>query len=354
MYRLLIHCSNRRTDIDRGDSKVSVKRLLLSSIPLTNPRFHSLLEELFRCAERPQLSVRYRVAVGNALCAFLDRGASSHLPSVHGLCLSMTVWNRLFTIYLRESQDQQLKLTRKTLTTLVRLLGKPMSSSDGAPQKHSSALLDSATSRCLSFIYAFEDFSCVKPAMLFLEQLLSKRILTTSSLLISSAAAEANAMARAPKMVPPRPLVDLEKAILDFSGTIFHWTLHSEVGSSAGKLLVSFFQTIKSEPVFGHLESSTSPIWLRPFRDSISRYPEMLEPLEHYVVPSLLQMSTSDTLAFLRSLPLENLLRGDVSRVREEDIRLCLMTIKTLGERSRQLDLGTRRLQAFPLLSCEN
>ena len=228
------------------------------------------------------------------------------------------------------------------MTTLISLLGRSESSYDGVAQGHIGDLLDNASSRCLSFIHAFEDFSCVKPSMLFLDQLLSKRLKTASSLLALSAAAEASARVDAPKDLPLEHSLDWDHDILEFSGTLLRWTLHSNIGSSAGKLLVSFFQRVMNEPVIGLLEKSTPPIWLRPLRDFVGKHPDSLKPLERYVVPDLLQMSPSDTSEFLHSLPLKTLLHGNVSQVREEDIRLCLVTIKTLGERSWHSDIGRR------------
>lgn len=301
-----------------------------------------LLEDLFVVAEASQLSERHRAEAFNTLCSFIDYGSVCHSSPVQGLCSNIVVWNRMILLYMARPQEVHSKPMKQLLSTSTKLLLKLLPSSESVESSSVYSGLRNIVMACLSNIYGHDDLSFIKPSMLVLDSLLSKRFISAAFL-----AALTSVPASDPCDMNEGTTQECESSLLDerflaFLVSVLHWAHHMDLAPSAGRLLQSFFESIKSAR-----SVSSSPkmnrlwhIWLKPVSDTIRANAGMLESFERHVLPPLLELDVHETSELFNTLPWHNLLQGHTHELPEIDVRLTLLVIKITKELKMSLNYG--------------
>lgn len=303
---------------------------------LTGRRLRSLLDDFFVTAEQLQLPVRYRAAACNTLCGFLEQGSQSTSPKLREICLNRFAWRRLLSLYLERFQDPTSKPMKQVLSTLIKLLDRKSEQKADQACDNASTLLEDAASRSLSFISSHEDLSFIKPAMLFLDTIISKKTINLRTL-ISLLPSDTSVLSATSSET-------MYYLVQSFVASVIRWARQIDIVSAAGKLLNSFFSEYNASggnKVFTSLEILEPP-WFQPVNVEISNgSPAVVEILEKQILPGLLRTDPNMTLQTLRSLPLSQLANGSIGSVSERNIRFCLLVLKILGDMKSDLDLST-------------
>ena len=230
---------------------------------------------------------------------------------------------------------------RQVLATLIKLLVNDTRVSGGTSLDN-TMLRDSIT-RCMAHVYGHEDLSCVKPSMIVLDTLLSKKLISPTSLIDP----RLNEVSLATKINSLDTKEQCEnssrKSIDHFINNVLRWARHLDIMPSASRLLVSFVRATLSTTDFpmptGPTNSAIS-VWISPVRKMIHRHPDMLEFLEQHILPDLLRIDAAATSKLIQEMPMEHLLRRHTSKVSEKDIRFCLLISRVMDELCLTIDLG--------------
>lgn len=129
-----------------------------------------------------------------------------------------------------------------------------------------------------------------------------------------------------------------------FTFHILSWLKYPDIASLAGRVLSSFFKAFRSGPSENgdtRRPGYKLPLWVRPIKEAIAREPLVLEICETHILPSLLALDSTDTVAFLDTLPVQDLRDGKSRSHTVVDIQLCLSTLNICAESRRRMTYGT-------------
>ena len=280
------------------------------------------------------MTVSHRAAACNTLCAFLEQAAASPVSKVRVNFHHKSIMIRVFNIYLQSSGgDSQSKPMKQLLKVLVKLLLRESS------HDLSAAVVYATIDTCLSHIYAQKDSSCAKAAMTVITMLLQKRLISVELLLakedvVSSKNGEANPATQSrPISSPSKTRQDMPSSMSGFISQVMRWLRHRDTGPAAARLVIAIFRCL-DDVSEDHCASPSPgvPIWSQLLLGAVHQQPELIENLEQYLLPDLLRINPLKTEEFLRTLPINELSRGNISHLATEDIRLCLAAMGVVEE----------------------
>ena len=286
------------------------------------------MEDVFATAEQSHLSARHRASACNALCALLDQGYSSSVPELQSLCCSDNIWCRMLDIYLARFQDPTAKPMKRILNMLVKLLSQESNGTRRHSDDSTASLVEKASHKCLSSICTYGCLSPVKPSMIMLEILISKKKLTPVSLLSTFSSLQAADERAQSQSIP------LKLHVRSFARCVLRLTHHADISSLAGRFLTTFFTSLHSASAEARLETSAldDPLWVTPILEFAFDNDASLQVAESYVLPDLLRADPVATMKFLQRLPLESILRGRLSAVSDRDVRFSMLITRVVGE----------------------
>lgn len=296
----------------------------------------SLLERLLHTAEEPRLEAAHRAAVCDTLCGFLEKGSVSQVDALRSMCLNASLLRRAMNMYLLRSGDAQAKPMRQVLTVLMKLL------STNPDDEVTMLLINEITYRCLTLIYSHEDVSCIRAAMNTLGMFLSKSMLTAFLLIgMASNISKGNPPDGLPgsqtqsSTLPVEPELYMVRDLPNFVAVLMGWLREVDVAPAAGHVVVSLFKALKdgkgsadSSPS----SSSTVPLWLVPIIQAVREQPELVDSLEHHVLPGLLRLDSTSIDHVVSALPVRKIVEARIGSASEADIRLCLIVCKVADD----------------------
>ena len=297
----------------------------------------ALLNRLLHTAEEPRLTATHRAASCNALSAFLEQAAALPFSEVRMGLLSGTAMTRALRSYLQSSGDSQSKPMRQLLRVLVNLLLADF------PNGSYALVVRDIIKLCLYHISSDGDMSCVKAAMSLVTIFIQKHVISVK-LLLSSESTMCPQTAIENQIMLSRPDADMQQSSRSFSSILsgfisrlMGWMRHAETGPAAGRLILALVGCIDDatnldDSLASASTSSCVAVWVEPVLNAVHQRPELLEKLEQHLLPELLRMNLSHTEELLRILPIEELCRGNIGRLNEEDLRLCLVVIRVVEE----------------------
>ena len=224
---------------------------------------------------------------------------------------------------------------RRLLLTLVDILSKQ-------PREDvKRSLVGHAVSRTVRALGEQQDIASIKPAIQTLEHLIHRGFTTACELVTFSYSQIEAPLAIKPLASSSFSIKEVEssevtgtpwiKSAENFTLSILRWVQYPDCAPAAGRFLSTFFKSLiayQDDTAKSALEDRELPIWITPIEDALERQPELLEVLETHVLPGLLQLNPRDTRAFLNTLPLDKISRGDVGLIRVSDLQLCIMVAR--------------------------
>ena len=233
---------------------------------------------------------------------------------------------------------------QRLLATLTHLLKEIMSSDSTG-----IAILDAAIINCASYISAGDDLSCVKPAILTLNMLLSKNLTDYRLLMYRFSPSAKNTLHHVEDVLSSggTNFEPSEANVQNFTLLFLRLSRLSDFAPTVGKFLTSFFKSFRNHGPAPSMSSTTTrvwPLWAKTIQDFVHVNTNMIDTLEKHLLPGLLQVDISETQEFLASLPLGALQHGDIHNASENDIRVCLLVINTVGPVNVDAHLGIERI----------
>jgi len=304
----------------------------------------SLLERLLHTAEEPRLEASHRAAVCDTLCGFLEKGSVSQADGLRSICLNASLLRRTLNMYLLRSGDAQAKPMRQVLTVLVKLL------STNQDDQVTILLINETTHRCLFLIYSHEDVSCIRAAMNILGMFLSKSLLTVFSLIgMASDISKGNppdglqGSRTQSSSHPVEPGLYMVRNLPKFVAVLMSWLQEVDVAPAAGHVVVSVFKALKDGKRSADSipsSSPTLPLWLVPIMEAVREQPELVDSLEHHVLPGLLRLDSSSIDHVISALPIRKIVEDRTGSASEEELRLCLIVCKVADDLGIPVRLG--------------
>ena len=198
-----------------------------------------------------------------------------------------------------------------------------------------SSLIGHVLSRATRAICGQPDTASIKPAIQALEHLVHVGLTTAQEVINyaiktsggSQAISEARRGSLMERKTEPTTL-QRDEQVESFAMSVLGWVQFPDCAPAAGRFLSIFFQSLNAEPSGRAISDETVPLWIYPVKQTINRHPELLEEFEHHVLPGLLILSPTDTRAFLETLPVRDITRGNAGPDAAADIQLCLLIAK--------------------------
>ena len=225
---------------------------------------------------------------------------------------------------------------RRLLLTLINIVSK-------CPIEDDSAFLIQFTIfSCIQFMGDGVEPPPTKPALQALEHLLTKRVINPAQLILMLRRKNLGLYALNRKVAYSDELSKTSRtewlsSVDELVSSVLEWVQYPDIASAAGRFLSSFFRSIQIDPVDFEYEDREEyeqvlPLWLPPIKKALHERPEILDALEKHILPGLLRLNPTDTKAFLETLPIKDLQEGFVGIHTLINIRLCLLTVRTVVE----------------------
>lgn len=299
----------------------------------TQNHVQSLHQNLLRTAGSTGFSPKHGAAALNSLCGLLEQCSTSSVPQFRALCSDASSWTRAFQIFLQQSESNKAKPIRRLFLTLRDLLLKH---SIGEEKR---TLIQHVVASTAGAICKEQNIASIKPAIQALEHFLLKKIVNASDVVFIAAQkagkpqttkqGQQSFTAMEPEKIPLSPAQQIE-SIEDFALRVLEWVQYPDCAPAAGRLLSTFFQSLELDQ--GKPASSTlgsqQPLWISPVKQALKRHSSLLEVYEHHILPKLLRLSAADTSAFLKTLPFDDIQRGNIGTHEVADIQLCLLAAR--------------------------
>ena len=296
----------------------------------------SLYSKLLFTADSPILSQRHGAAAINALCGYLEQGCVSSIPNVRTLCFDFDTWQSVFELFIRRSESNKPKPMRQLLLTLMNIRAMNPDESVRAAAKQL------ASKRTIDLIIREAECSWGKPAFQILEYFLSKAILKASEIVDLVAVYSGS---RIPQRIPASShsksnigesqACNATKALAaqEFISRILSWIRYPDTASAAGRLISIFVKSLQAHSKELAIDvGSELSICMDPIKKALKEQPDLLNAIRKHVLPDLFQLQSKDTLAFIQSMPLQDLSQGNTSRLSDADIEMYLLSVEVIGD----------------------
>ena len=245
------------------------------------------------------------------------------------MSFSSAAWTKAFNIILERSERQKTKPLRRLLMTLTEILRKH------EQDNVKLSLIGHVVTRATRAICGQPDTASIKPAIQALEHFIHVGLTTAQD--VVNYAIEASGGSQAMSEAGIGTLVEgktestsiqRDKTVENFAMSVLGWVQFPDCAPAAGRFLSIFFQSLNAEPSNQNVSDETAPLWINPVKQTINLHPELFEEFEHHVLSGLLILSTTDTRAFLKTLPLRDITRGNVWADAAANIQLCFLIAK--------------------------
>ncbi|MCJ1464709.1 hypothetical protein MMC07_003322 [Pseudocyphellaria aurata] len=322
--------------------------------PTIFQRLERTHRQIIRTVSSAQLSPTHATASWNCLCALLELSITSSDLSVRKIGFSSETWVEVFRIFLLRSPNIKAKSSKQVLLTLTKLLSKQ-------PIKAvQQCLIEYVIDSVVMMIYEQQDYSSVKPAFQVLDHFLVRDIVEYSDIVAQMARSKAQreGLQKGPGHTKSsseglhiRESFDLslDEVVLlieAFTSQVLNWSKYPDLAPLVGRLLASFFKSVRGlQTKSGDTKrfKYKLPLWLTPIKEAIQKELLVLEICETHILPSLLALDTTETAAFIDTLPVKDLREGNTESHTVIDIELCLSTLKICADsRKCTTTIGTR------------
>ena len=282
-----------------------------------------------------KLSLTHSAASWGCLSGFLEQGCTSSDPWLRKLCFCLETWVEMYDVFLARSQNNKSKPMKRMLLTLSKLL---IQNPDKSARESLKEHVISTTTR---LICDNGDFHSVKPAFLFLDHLLAKRIVPASSVIIKLSKGfvmQGKFCQYGSDFEEVKASNDLSLSrsewihmIETFVSCVLKWVQYPDISLVGGRLLASFFKSLqicdRESSLIRSLGKDPS-LWVKPIMKALDFEPSLLEILESHVLPGLLRLDFDGEKPFLDKALRKDLKNENVKKYSVPEIQLYLLAIK--------------------------
>ncbi|PLB40291.1 THADA/TRM732 family protein [Aspergillus candidus] len=279
------------------------------------------------------LSHTHNTAACNALSSFLDTAAISKCPETKQLALSLETWVAVYEILLTRYKDAKPKPMKQVLDSLMGLLIK------NPDDNVKSSIRSYAVHATLPSIITGEPRSRTKACFLSLEVMLRKNALSPMELV---SAAEIWLLKNHERWTPLYQVncsalsMDIPKFLAgseDDPKTVATEILAlgfltqaktSDLATGSGATMAVFFQKLRASTPDSNLASA----WVKPVRHVVLHNMDILEMMSTYILDPLFNVDAIGFRNFLETLPIKNLLTGDMSDAPKDDLTLLFASLQ--------------------------
>lgn len=196
-------------------------------------------------------------------------------------------------------------------------------------------LLGTAVCTVARAIRKQHDFADIKPAIQVLEHFLSKGLADAADIVLIQKPEDLRVfrMKSLEKESPnPDPMQEeVNQSVQKFAVSVLKWIQYPDCAPAVGRFLPVFFKSLEDSQRSDALQARVDglvPLWIFPVKQALERNQELSDVFEIHVLPGLLRLGSADVNAFLKTLPFENIQRGNIGSISIPDIQLCLLVAK--------------------------
>ncbi len=292
----------------------------------------SLIQALLTTLASSKTSLGHGAATCDALCGLLELCEASANSRIRALAFDCSMWTRAFDLYLTKSENNKSKPMRHLLATLAKIAIQYPTRSGR------TFLIKYAVSSAILSVNGDLESSSIKAAIQALEYFLNKHIINASQLvfmLIEKRDLGKFDMTAEDLHSSKSSDAEWVRLMEDFVSSIVQCVQYPAIAPAAGRLVSSFFSSLQKNLMQTKSENCNDPAlppWLPPIKKALNEEPELLDGFEKHILPGLLRLNSTDTLAFVETLPMKDLQRGIIGIHAVGDTQLCLLTARVVVE----------------------
>ncbi|KAJ6063335.1 uncharacterized protein N7446_007455 [Penicillium canescens] len=285
-------------------------------------------QSLLQTLSTPSLSPPHSAEAYNAGSAFIDAATNSKCDATKQLALSTELWLSIFDICLNRYEDAKPKHIKHLLGSITTILAKRHQGE--TRQVIQTAIVDAI----IPSIVLGEPHSRLKGCLVFLETFIRKGAFLPSEFISSVRAWLEKSPERWTTVfakdrevfqhVPSSSDISDELAARIFVLGLLTQTNNRTMAASAGNLLSVLIQKMKPETS----PQKLSEIWVAPVRRMVLQSEESLEDLSNRLLQPLFTIDPSGFRSFLWTLPVQSLLKGDMSDEPEAEYMLLFAALQ--------------------------
>lgn len=277
----------------------------------------------------------------NALCGFMEQGSSSQIPSLTELCFGLETWQALLGIFFARSQCNKSGPMKQVLKTLFSLWTRNPDTSI------KTQVVQFGTQGSLEVIMSEEHSASGKPALQFLDKFLTKGAITASYVVSSPGVITQDGMAgrNAANVSQTHDTVPGMEARFPsenkLRGCVFNllrWVEYDDTAAAAGRLLCALIKALLDEDVSGR--DLVLPTCMDSIKQLVRWNSVTIQHLMHHVLPGLFRLNQKYTCDFLNSMPLLDLVQGDIGELSDSDLEICLLWVQVAEEMGLPISLS--------------
>ena len=238
----------------------------------------------------------------------------------------------MFDLYLRRSESNKPKPMRQVLLTLMSLRSK------NPDQGVQICETEYASRKAVELISDEVECSSAKPAFQVLEHFLSKAILTASEIVTLVMGDQSTRTIQRSQTVtysthdvfPPEKSDPVwASQVRRFISDILSWIRYPDTAAAAGRLISILVKSLQSG---SHEDTNDATSQLSMCMDLVKKalkeHPDLLNAIRNHVLPGLFRLEPKDTLGLLQSMPLFELSQGNIGKLSDADIEVCLVSVE--------------------------
>lgn len=288
----------------------------------------------------------------SALCGLLEQCSTSAESRIQRLSYNTETWTRAFKIFLTQSDNNRSKPLRRLLLTLTRLISKHPINRD------KDLLLGISTCIATRAIRKQDDFANIKPAIQVLEHILSTGLINAAEIAQIKKPEELG-LSRMRSIETDRQDYSTQQekislSVQKFASSVLEWVQYPDCAPAVGRFMPTFFKSLelkKSDDAVSTSKYGVPPLWISPVKQALERHEELLDVFEIHILPGLFRLGPADVEAFLKTLPLQRIQRGNIGSSSVSDIQLCLLVAKTAEDPSLRKKPGQGQCTSLDLES---
>ena len=299
-------------------------------------RTENLFHDVLMTAGSSQISTTHGAAACNALSACLDWATHKGHPEIRSLVFSEPIFRACLDVYYERAETTKAKPLKQLLISTTNLLSR-----NPLPELQ-ERLRNDALLQAQGEVLDKADTTTVRSALQVIDCFLHKELITSSDLLslFGNGAKEVDATNRQNDGEASRKISTHGRSGRDFVFACIEWLAYPNVAPIASRLVSSLLSKLPFSPTLDigsrTYDSLGTQGWFAAVKDFLTKKPELLDVFEDNLLQKLIQ-SNDHLSQILQSLPITQIIQGEIRDLTDTDIYLSLICLRQ-GYRLRKDD----------------